>query len=420
VPQIDARDRPHVGLPAGLLALMAVGSGLSAANNYYVQPLLHLLTRDFGVSTAVGGMLVTVGQVGYVLGLAFIVPLGDLVDRRMLVTVVAGLTALSLVAVGLAPNLGVLMGFILLTGICSVGAQILVPFAAHLADPIRRGRSVSVVMSGLLIGVLLARTVSGLLARAAGWRSVYLVAAGVMFGLSVCCYVRLPKLPPATRTSYRRLLGSILTIVREEPVLRRRCAYGMLSYGSFGVFWTSMSFMMADRYHYDEATIGLFGLLGAAGAMCAQLAGRIADAGWARLSTAGFLLSLAISWPLLYQGRDHLWAVVVGIIVFDLGVQGTHISNQSEIYRLRPDARGRLTTSYMCSYFLGGVTGSTLSALAYSSGGWKAVCLLGLAYPTVALLFLLTEVRWPLSRMRHREEPTPVRRPREESSALLG
>ncbi|MYR21654.1 MFS transporter, partial [Streptomyces sp. SID6137] len=281
----------------------------------------------------------------------------------------------------------------------TVTAQIFAPFAAHLATPMNRGRSVGIVMSGLLIGILLARTVSGVIAGATSWRVVYLVAAVLTFALSVACRMELPSSAPTTRTAYHRLLGSVARIYLDEPALRRRGLYGALVFASFSTFWTAIAFQMADQYHFSQTVIGLFGLLGVAGAGCAQVAGRIADAGWGRVATAGFILLTAVSWIAGWAGGSRIGWLVAGILVLDLGVQGTHISNQSEVYRLRPEARSRLTTGYMCTYFVGGVTGSALAGAVYGAYGWKGVCLLGAVFPTLALLVWLTEARWPLRTM---------------------
>ncbi|MFK0136806.1 MFS transporter [Streptomyces murinus] len=378
---------------------MSVGAGMSAANTYYVQPLLDTLGHDFGVGSGIAGLVTTFAQVGYVLGLALIVPLGDLVERRRLVTITTAATGLGLLGMAAAPNIAVLMVLAAIVGFCTVTAQIFVPFAAHLATPVNRGRSVGIVMSGLLIGILLARTVSGVIAGATSWRVVYLVAAVLTFALSVACRMELPSSAPTTRTAYHRLLGSVARIYLDEPALRRRGLYGALVFASFSAFWTAIAFQMADQYHFSQTVIGLFGLLGVAGAGCAQVAGRIADAGWGRVATAGFILLTAVSWIAGWAGGSRIGWLVAGILVLDLGVQGTHISNQSEVYRLRPEARSRLTTGYMCTYFVGGVTGSALAGAVYGAYGWKGVCLLGAVFPTLALLVWLTEARWPLRTM---------------------
>ena len=384
---------------------MAVGSGLSVACNYYVQPLLPRLSDEFDASSSVVGLLVTVSQLGYVLGLALVVPLGDRVERRGLVTLICGLTAGGLLVIAAAPSLAVLFPAVALVGVTSVAAQVYVALAADMARPEQRGRAVGTVMAGLLIGVLLARTLAGLVAAASGWRTVYVVAGISMVALAAMSRRALPRVPPSVHTSYRELLGSVLVLYREEPVLRRRGLYGALGFASFSTLWTSAAFMLDDAYGYGEATIGLFALLGVAGAVAAQFAGRIADAGWARVSTLGFFLALAASWAILFPAESSLVALVVGIVVLDLAVQGAHISNQSEVYRLRSDARSRLTTAYMCVNFMGGVVGSASSAVVYARGGWSAVCVVGGVFSALALALWATEARWPLRRMRH---PAPA------------
>ena len=387
-------------LTSTLVALMAVGSGLSVASNYYVQPLLPELSDRFGVGSSVVGLLVTVSQLGYVAGLVLVVPLGDLLERRRLLTLVTALTGLGLALIAAAPSLALLFPAVAVVGLTSVAAQIFVPLAADMAAPEQRGRAVGTVMAGLLIGILLARTLAGLIAEVAGWRSVYVVAAASMLALAAVSRRMLPEVAPSAATSYRELLASVLVLFREEPVLRRRAAYGALGFATFSTLWTSVAFLLDDVYGYGEATVGLFGLLGVAGAVAAQFAGRVADAGWARVSTLGFFVALIVSWAVLAQGERSLAALVVGIVVLDLAVQGAHISNQSEVYRLRPEARSRLTTAYMSVNFTGGVVGSALSASVYDAGGWSAVCAVGAGFSALALLLWLTEARWPLRRMR--------------------
>jgi predicted MFS family arabinose efflux permease len=413
----DLPARP--ALTTRLVVLLAFGSGLSVASNYYVQPLLPDLADELGSSSSAVGLLVTVGQVGFVAGLALLVPLGDIVERRRLLTAVTALTAAGLALMAGAPGLALLYPAAALVGVTSVAAQMFVALAADLARPEQRGRAVGTVMSGLLVGILLARTVAGLVAEVAGWRAVYGAAALSMLALAAISWRELPPVPPpasgassasgsasasgsgSARTSYPSLLASVLALYRDEPVLRRRGLYGALGFACFSILWTSLAFLLDDAYGYGEAQVGLFGLLGVAGAGAARFAGRVADAGWARVSTLGFFVALAVSWAVLAGGERSLVALVVGVVLLDLAVQGAHISNQSEIYRLRPEARSRLTTAYMCVNFTGGVVGSATSATVYARGGWPAVCAVGATAAALALLLWLTEARWPLPRMRH-------------------
>lgn len=389
-------------LTPGLLAFMAVGSGLSVASLYYVQPLLELLAREYSLSDTSAGFLVTLAQLGYLAGLIVVVPLGDHHERRKLLTITSALTALGLLAMGLAPSFMLLAAFSVVVGTTCVTAQILVPLAAHLASDEKRGSAVGSVMSGLLLGILLARTFSGVMAELAGWRSVFIVAAVLMAMYSVACWRVLPHLAPTSNTSYRTLYVSILHLFRDEAVLRRRSLIGGLQYAVFGIFWTAMAFMLVRQYQMSEAMIGMFGLIGAIGILAARIAGKLADKGWARLSTGGFLCVTISSWPLLYWGQWSIIAFGIGVVLLDLGIQGAHISNQSEIYRLNPEARNRLTTGYMASYFLGGACGSASAAVSYGMGEWPAVVALGSGVSILCVvIWAVTELRFPVRQMKH-------------------
>jgi predicted MFS family arabinose efflux permease len=373
----------------GLVALLAVASGTTVANLYYIQPLLSTVAHALHVSDGTAGLLVTCAQVGYVGGLAFIVPLGDIMERRRLISTILLGTAVALAACAAAPSFGVLAIALAAAGALSVVAQIVVPLASTLAGPEERGQVVGTVMSGLLIGILSARTLSGLIAQAGGWRLVFALAAGAMLALSLTLWRRLPAMAQAEPARYRATLRSVLTLIAREPVLRQRMALGALGFGCFSVLWTSIAFLLsAAPYGYDEAIIGLFGLAGAAGALVAPFAGTLTDRGHGRRALAGFLLTLLASWALLALGRTSLVALIAGIVVLDLGVQGAQISNQAAIYRLHAEARSRLTTAYMVSIFLGGIVGSTLSTTLYAAGGWDAVCWLGGALSVTALAIL--------------------------------
>ncbi|MST32521.1 MFS transporter, partial [Acidimicrobiaceae bacterium USS-CC1] len=293
--------------------------------------------------------------VGYAVGLGLLVPAGDMLDRRRLVPAVLGLTALALVGSAAAPSIGVLIALAALVGAGSVAAQILVPLAASLASDQDRGRVVGTVMSGLLVGILLARTASGIVAGASSWRVVYVVAAAIVVGLAAVLAVALPREAPRPRLAYPALLRSIGTLWRAEPLLRRRAALGGLGFAAFSVFWTTMAFLLAGPpYHYSDTVIGLFGLVGAAGALCANAAGRLADRGHAPAATLGFSAAIAVSFLPIWFGRHSLAALIVGIVVLDIGVQGLHVTNQSLIYRLSAEARSRINAAYMVCYFVGG------------------------------------------------------------------
>jgi predicted MFS family arabinose efflux permease len=369
------------------------------ANLYYAQPLLAAIARDLHASTGAAGLVVTLTQVGYALALALVVPLGDILERRTLVVGVLLLSVVALIAAALAPTVTVLALLGIGIGVTSVVAQVLVPFAADLAPPERRGSVVGTVMSGLLIGILLARTVSGLVAAAFGWRAIYVLAAVLMLLLSGVLWRALPTRRPNAPLRYGEVLFSVLAIVRAEPTLRRRAVYGGLGFGTFSIFWTSAAFLLAGPpYGYTTAVIGAFGLLGAAGALMASVAGRLVDGGYQRPASGFFAACIALSFLLLWWGGHGLIALVAGVIVLDLGVQGLHITNQSVVYGLRADARSRITTAYMTSYFTGGALGSAASVAVYGARGWGAVCLLG------GVLGAIVVVLWAAER-RHQIAP---------------
>ncbi|MFZ0089364.1 MAG: MFS transporter [Solirubrobacteraceae bacterium] len=400
----NARDRQRApaagdarlggGMSRGLVLLLAATCGAAAANLYYAQPLLHTLSGAFGISAGTAGLLITLSQIGYVLGLALLVPLGDLRERRGLIAVALIVTALGMAVAASAPTFVVFGSAITIVGVTSVVAQIIVPMSSWMSTEDERGRVVGTVMSGLLIGILLARTVSGVIAGALGWRAVFFFATAVMLIFAITLRRALPRVPPTAELSYGGLLRSVLGLVRAEPVLRQRMVIGGLAFGCFSVLWTSLSFLLSGApYHYGNAVIGLFGLAGVAGAVAASVVGRLADRGHgARASMAAVLIMLA-SWGILAAGKTSLLALIVGIAVLDLGVQGLHISNQSAIYGLAPEARSRLTTAYMVAYFLGGALLSALTSLLYASDGWGGVCVLGAITAGLAL------VVWTVSEM---------------------
>lgn len=387
----------HPALSPRLVLILAVACGLMVANLYYAQPLLDDIARAFGIGSGLAGLVVTLTQLGYAAGLLFLVPLGDRMDRRRLVFTILGGLVMALLGALIAPSIAVLAVAGIAIGLTSVGAQVLVPFAATLADEAERGRVVGQVMSGLLLGILLARVASGILGQLVGWRAVYGIAAALMVGLSLVLWRELPTVPVASdaaRGSYASLLRSVGTLVWEEPILRRRMAYGALGFAAFSVLWTSLAFLLVQHpYGYGQAAIGAFGLLGAAGALCASFAGRLADRGLTFPATGGFLLAALIAFGLLALGGADLVPLIAGVLLLDLGAQGMQVTNQSVIYRLRPEARSRLTTAYMTTYFLGGALGSATAAFTLARGGWSAICLLGATYIGVALLLWLTEKR---------------------------
>jgi predicted MFS family arabinose efflux permease len=395
--EIASSSPTPASLDRRLVLLLAVACGAAVANNYYAQPLLDVIAHDLGVSAGAAGLLVTGAQVGYGAGLILLVPLGDVLDRRRLVTRLLVLTAAGLAVAAAAPSFAVLAAAIAVVGLTSVVAQVLVPLAGTLAPEHERGQVVGNVMSGVLLGILLARTVSGLIADAGGWRLVYGIGAGLMLVLTAVLARTLPSAPRATGLSYGALLRSVGALVRDEPILRRRMAYGALGMASFSVLWTAVAFLLSGPpYHYGEATIGLFGLAGLVGAGAAQGAGRLTDRGRAHAATGAFLLAIAVAWGLLALGRTSLAALIAGVVLLDLGIQGQHIVNQSMVYGLRSEARSRVNTAYMACNFFFGAIGSAGASVAWSAGGWGAVSTLGIGLAVAGLAL------WALEHLRGR------------------
>ncbi|HBA7381039.1 TPA: MFS transporter [Escherichia coli] len=384
-------------LSPALIVLMSIATGLAVASNYYAQPLLDTIARNFSLSASSAGFIVTAAQLGYAAGLLFLVPLGDMFERRRLIVSMTLLAAGGMLITASSQSLAMMILGTALTGLFSVVAQILVPLAATLASPDKRGKVVGTIMSGLLLGILLARTVAGLLANLGGWRTVFWVASVLMALMALALWRGLPQMKSETHLNYPQLLGSVFSMFISDKILRTRALLGCLTFANFSILWTSMAFLLAaPPFNYSDGVIGLFGLAGAAGALGARPAGGFADKGKSHHTTTFGLLLLLLSWLAIWFGHTSVLALIIGILVLDLTVQGVHITNQTVIYRIHPDARNRLTAGYMTSYFIGGAVGSLISASAWQHGGWAGVCLAG---ATIALVNLL--VWW---RGFHRQE----------------
>lgn len=369
---------------------MTAGTGTVIANLYYAQPLETVLAQHFHAPATALGFIVTVLQVGYAVGLALILPLGDLLDRRKLLAVLMSVVVLGTVAMALAPSLAVFGAAAALVGLTSVAVQIMVPFAAQMAPDGAQGKAVSTVISGLLIGILLSRTVAGVIATAWGWQAVFLVGAGATALITVILWRALPTVPASTSLSYRKLLGSVVQLVVSEPVLRQRMVYGGLTFAAFSAFWTSVTFLLSvPPYGWNPGQIGGFALLGVAGALMARVAGHLTDRGHGHVTTGVALLVMALSFVLIAGGSMSLVALAIGTVFMDLGSQAVHICNQSRIYAIRADARSRLNTAYMVAYFVGGSLGSSSSVVIYQEFGWSGVCWLSGGLVTLAALVWL-------------------------------
>jgi predicted MFS family arabinose efflux permease len=389
-----------------LVLLLATACGLTVANTYYVQPLLDAIARELHAGHGATGLLVTVGQLGYAAGLVLLVPLGDLVDRRRLVTGALLVAALGLAGAALAPALGALGLALAVVGVTSVVAQILIPFAATLAPDAERGRIIGSVMTGLMVGTLLSRTLAGLVAQAAGWRTMFWIGAVAILALVALLWRRLPDLAPTVSLPYRQLLRSVGTLVAREPVLRRRSVYGALAFALMSVFWTTLAFVLSEApYRFGEAGIGLFSLIGIPAAFAAPYVGRLADRGRSRQATGAYLGLIALGLLAALAGTQHLFALAAAAILITAGAQALHVTNQSDIYALDASARSRITTAYMTSFFAGGTAGSALAATAYAAWGWTAVVGLGWIVAAIGLALWASEMLGAAAARRHAGGP---------------
>ncbi len=365
---------------------MALSVAVIVANIYYAQPLLADIARAFGLTVSQAGALAMISQAGTACGMLLLVPLGDTLERR---TLIAGLTfaaAAALLLTAAAPGPLWFAASIFAVGLLGATVHLVVPYAAQLAPARRRGRVVGAVLSGILFGVLLARTFSGILGAHAGWRGVYAIAALLMLALAALLRARLPAEAPKPRIPYATLLRSIFQLAREHPELREAALLGALFFCAFSAFWTTLVFLLATPpFHYGSQVAGLFGLVGAAGAAGAPWVGRLTDRHGARRAIFASLALALLAFLLLGLAGKSMAGLIAGVLLLDLGVQSGHVANQTRIYALAHDSRSRLNCFYMMCYFIGGGTGSFAGAWAWRAAGWWGVCAFSLAVLTLAL-----------------------------------
>ena len=369
--------------------LFSLTCALAVANVYSAQPLLESISLSLQVPAGTIGSVVTVTQIGYAAGLIFLVPLGDRVKRKTLVVTLLLLSMLALIVAGLSSNFVTLLCAVLFIGLMAVIVQIVVAWAAILAAPQRRGKVVGTVTSGIVLGILLARFISGSIADIAGWRAVYLTAAFLM--LLIACIVTkgVPATPPQARApSYLSLLASAFRLFITEPQLRKGGVFALLIFAAFSMLWTTMV-MPLSALALSHTQIGMFGLAGVAGALAAAKAGAWADRGWGQRATGLALALLTLSWlPIAYTETSLVW-LVAGIIMLDFAVQTVHVINQSNLIDARPEAASRLVGAYMCFYSIGSATGAIVATQLYACFGWQAVCLAGASVSACAFLIWL-------------------------------
>ncbi|WP_236013365.1 MFS transporter [Paenibacillus glycanilyticus] len=387
-------NRQPVVMSRGLALLFAVACGLAVANVYYAQPLLDAISSEFDMGRSSVGIVITVTQGFYALGLLLLVPLGDLINRRWLIPGQMFLSVIALVTIALAPGAGVLFSGLAVVGLLAVVTQTLVAYAAALAPPSARGRIIGLVTSGIVIGILLARSTAGILTDLAGWRSVYLFSAGCLFIIALTLLKFLPQEQHKASLTYIQLLQSVFALYREERVLRIRSLFGLLIFTAFSIFWTALVLPLSmPPLSLSHTVIGAFGLVGVAGALGAARAGRLADREQGQHTTGIALVILMVSWLPISYTKQSLAALVVGIILLDLAVQAVHVTNQSMILKVRPEARSRLTAAYMIFYSIGSAIGSIASTSLYAHAGWTGVCWLGAGVSAIALLLWVVTSR---------------------------
>jgi predicted MFS family arabinose efflux permease len=379
--------------------LLAVACGLIVANLYYAQPLVGPISASLGLSPEAAGLVVTMGQIGYVVGLLLIVPLGDLIENRNLVLFAVGVAALALFGAALSTQPLPFLFAALVTGLGSVAVQILIPYAAHLAPVAARGRVVGDVTTGLMIGIMLSRPVSSFIASTSSWHAVYIFSGTVMVALTVVLFCALPRRRPKAQVGYGALLASMGHLFVTTPALRRRAFYQALLFAAFSLFWTAIPLLLAGpKFHMSQRGIALFALAGVAGAISAPIAGRLADRGWGHAATGAAMLvsSLAFVLALISEpasSTTSLALLVAAAILLDFGVQGNVVLGYRTLFMLGAETRSRLNGLYMATFFAAGAAGSAVGAWAFARGGWELAACIGLALSVAGLIYFAGERR---------------------------
>lgn len=379
-----------------LVLVMAATSGITVANLYYIQPLLAEIAESFRVTQVSVGFVAMLTQVGYALGMLSILPLADIKEKRSLIVRMLLFSACALLFMSFSFNMTVISVASFAVGFTSVVPQLIVPFAAQLADPKERGMIIGSVMSGLFIGILVSRTFSGVIGEYWGWRTVYLIAAGLMIVLAFFLRRLLPLCPPISKMNYSALFKSMLSLTKSLRILREASLNGAFMFAAFSAFWTSLVFLLnSSHYHLGADVAGMFGLVGISGALAAPIVGRTADKRSPRFTVGIGMISVILAYLCFSILGFRLWGLIIGVILLDLGVQSCQISNQARVHALNDEARNRLNTVYMVSYFLGGAMGSYLGSYCYAYFDWYGVCALGLLTQLLAVIFHLNYKQKP-------------------------
>jgi predicted MFS family arabinose efflux permease len=382
-----AAHKPN--LTNATLWIMTLTTGLVVANIYYNQPLLNDMANTYHVSNGKAGQVSMLTQIGYAVGMLFIVPLADMVKRKRLMLIDFAFVIAALLLTALAPNIHILIlsGFLL--GATSIIPQLLIPMGAHLAKPHERGKKIGFMMSGLLIGILLSRTLSGFIGAHFGWRTMFYIAAAIMIVMWVLIYFLLPEVEPDYKGTYKTLMRSLVHLFKSEPKLQLASLRGALCFACFSAFWTTLVFLLKQQFNQGSDVAGAFGLVGAFGAIAAGLMGRLSDKMDAyKLSTITLFL-LLLSFIIFLFSANSIAGLILGVIIMDLGVQATHISNQAIIFSLNPAARNRINTIYMVSYFIGGALGTFLATRVWGTYNWAGVCAIGITLSVITIIIHL-------------------------------
>lgn len=366
-------------LTNSVLYLMSISAGLIVANLYYNQPLLHQIAVTYGVTESAVSNVALSTQLGYAFGLLFIIPLGDKISNHRILKYDFLVMVLSLIAAAMANSLLLLIISSFFIGFTSAIPQLFVPMAAQLSDEKGRGRAIGIVMSGLLIGILGSRVISGFVGEQFGWRVIYYAAAVLMVLLFFILQAKLPRLNPHFPGSYGSLLKSIFHYFKTEPALRLAALRGGLAFAGLSAFWTTLVFLMEDSFGYGSTITGLFGLLGIVGALGATVVGKLSDKFNKDKIIIFSSLLLIVSWIIFLVSGNSIFGLIVGVVLVDLGLQALHITNQNIIFSKNPEGRNRVNTVYMVSFFIGGALGTTLGALAWQEYVWIGVSVLGIS-----------------------------------------
>lgn len=374
-------------LTTSLILVMSIACGLTIANLYYIQPLLADIAKTFHVDQLSIGFAAMLTQIGYAIGMIFILPLGDIKEKRNLIVIMLLCSVISLMSMFFSQNIYILIISSFAVGFTSIIPQLIIPLAAQLSNPQQRGQTIGTIMSGLLIGILLSRTISGILGGYFGWRTVYLIAAIMMLTLMLILRKLLPLCEPISDIKYTQLLKSMIHLIKTEPILREASINGALMFSAFSIFWTSLIFLLeSSHYNMGAEAAGLFGLVGISGALAAPIVGKAADKKGTRFAITICIIVVIIAYLCFFLFGFKIWGLILGVILLDLGVQSCNVSNQARVHSLNEKTRNRLNTIYMVSFFLGGALGSFLGPYSYSHFGWYGVCIFGIATQILAII----------------------------------